>query len=177
MIELTELANSIADEELTEATRRLLLQIARRFNQVWRELEALKESQGFYNPSFPFLTLPREVRDKIYLYCLQAPLVAEPRLRPWMFFCFENYPWKPPTPGLLLVNRKIYSEAVELLYSKNTFSFKAPQELLEFERRIAPSHLDIIRRIRIWVVFPFTEGEEVSPDRLPLEKYDEHPLH
>ena len=177
MIELTELANSIADEELTEATRRLLLQIARRFNQVWRELEALKESQGFYNPSFPFLTLPREVRDKIYLYCLQAPLVAEPRLRPWVFLCFENYPWKPPTPGLLLVNRQIYSEAVELLYSKNTFSFKAPQELLEFERRIAPSHLDIIRRIRIWVVFPFTEGEEVSPDRLPLEKYHEHPLH
>jgi hypothetical protein len=94
-----------------------------------------------------------------------------------MFLCFENYPWKPPTPGLLLVNRQIYSEAVELLYSKNTFSFKAPQELLDFEHRIAPSHLDTIRRIRIWVIFPFTEGEEVSPDRLPLEKYGEYPLH
>jgi hypothetical protein len=92
MIEFTELANSIADEELTEETRHLLLQIAKRYNQVWRELEVLKEPQDFYNPPFPFLTLPRKIRDKIYLYCLQAPLVTEPRLRPWIFLYFENYP-------------------------------------------------------------------------------------
>jgi hypothetical protein len=34
MIELTELANSIADEELTEETRRLLLQISRRYSVI-----------------------------------------------------------------------------------------------------------------------------------------------
>jgi hypothetical protein len=34
MIELTELANILVDEELTEETRRLLLQITRRYNQV-----------------------------------------------------------------------------------------------------------------------------------------------
>jgi hypothetical protein len=123
---------------------------------------------------FPFLNLPREARDKIYLYCLQAPLEAETRLRPWMSLCFENYSWKPPTPGLLLTDRQIYSEAVELLYSKNTFSFKAPQELLDFERKIAPSHLDLIRRIQIWVVFPFSESEEASPYILLLENIPSH---
>jgi hypothetical protein len=94
-----------------------------------------------------------------------------------MFSSIENYSWKPPTPGLLRTNKQIYSEAVELLYLKNTFSFKVPQELFDFERRIRPSHLDLIRKIQIYVLFPSNQGEEASPEGLALEQYQEYPSH
>jgi hypothetical protein len=155
--------------------QRLLYAIARRHNQTWRELENIKESQGYYKKPFLFLCLPREIRDRIYLYSLQAPITADVRFR----LCVDgdNYPYKPPTPGLLRTNKQIYREATEILYSKNVFSFYLPQELLNFEEQIGASHRDLIRQIKIIVLFLPHNVVAEPPERLALEDYDPYPSH
>lgn len=71
-----------------------------------------------------FLDLPVEIRLRIYTYIL---ILAEP-----IIFVADYGPSSPPLfryrrdglcPALLRVNRKIYHEAVPLLYSQNRFQF------------------------------------------------------
>ncbi|KAF8860853.1 hypothetical protein BDZ45DRAFT_800533 [Acephala macrosclerotiorum] len=103
--------------------RRLLYATARQHNRVFKELESLKDANGFYEKPFPLLRHPSEIRDRIYLYSLRAPITAE-----------------------------IYLEAIEILYSKNIISFHTPQELFEFEEQIRASNRDLVQEIRITVL-------------------------
>jgi len=86
-----------------------------------------------------FLDLPREIRD--HIYCL-------------MFLVHENvYPSKERAGmaeylSLLRTNRQIYSEAVEVLYGRNTFQIRSTpaQELLSFLNLLCSQRRDGFRQ-------------------------------
>jgi hypothetical protein len=58
------LSNAFEESDKYNTTRRLLFSLAQRHNNIYAELECLKESTGRNKP-FPFLRLPREIRDDI----------------------------------------------------------------------------------------------------------------
>ncbi|KAM3087710.1 hypothetical protein ACMFMG_001786 [Clarireedia jacksonii] len=142
-----------------EYLMRSLYATARKYNQVWEELETIKASTGLYDKHLLFLSLPREVRDQIYLYALQAPREAFVGVRHTaMLSCntypnSAHYPFKPPTPGLLLVNKQIQSEATEVLYSHNKFAFHNPRELFDFQDQVGALNCALVRHIKISVLF------------------------
>ncbi|KAH7113892.1 hypothetical protein B0J11DRAFT_142933 [Dendryphion nanum] len=49
--------------------------------------------------------------------------------------------------GILLTCRRIYWEAIDLLYSENTFSFRCPVECRAFLSTVVPKRLSVIRQI------------------------------
>ncbi|KAL8931344.1 MAG: hypothetical protein Q9211_007033 [Gyalolechia sp. 1 TL-2023] len=55
----------------------------------------------------------------------------------------------PQRPALLRTCRQIYTEAISLLYSDNTFIIKHPELLLRFAKAIPPQRLDCIRTLRV----------------------------
>ncbi|KAK6511817.1 hypothetical protein TWF481_000723 [Arthrobotrys musiformis] len=69
--------------------------------------------------AFPFLSLPRELRDEVYSYILLLDVPEEPFSVPVPLF---NHP--VAETSLLYVNRQIHDEAAEFLYSRNTFSIQ-----------------------------------------------------
>ncbi|CCD48140.1 hypothetical protein BcDW1_4927 [Botrytis cinerea BcDW1] len=156
-----------------EYLERLLFATARKHNQVWEELESMKESSGIYDKSLPFLSFPREVRDQIYKYALQATREAFVGVRHIRMLSCDtfpdstHYPFKPPTPGLLLVNKQIYEEAVQILYSCNNFSFHRPRELFDFQNQVGVYNCGLVRQMKISVVFGdesmYTPVEYVAP--------------
>jgi hypothetical protein len=161
-----------------EHLRRQLYSIARKHNQTSLELENIKAWSGFYTKPFFFLLLPREIRDKIYTYTLLAPsLSTETTPRPSVILHIENYPFKPPTPGLLRANKKIYQEGIEILYSKNIFKFAHPREMFDFEGKIRASNRQLIRSICIWTRFPSHTEIVPSPEGVPVWEYEEYPSH
>ena len=130
--------------------RRRLWAVEQKYAAAMEELEAAREALGYYKIPFRFLELPREIRDKIYRYALQAPTEARPRPIPAII---GMAPFKPPTPGLCLLNRQLYAEANEVLYTKNTFAFDEPQHLLDFLKEIGATNETLIRSISISVDF------------------------
>jgi hypothetical protein len=139
--------NSLNEE--TDRLRPTLCAMTRAYNTTKKELEGMKEAAGFYNKALPFLRLPREVRDQIYKYTLIAPSNLKPEPRPLHLLHLEPLSWKPTTPGLCLVNKQIHSEAVDILYGRNIFCFRAPGELVRFEERIGPDNWDLIHSLEI----------------------------
>lgn len=160
-------------EEANDYLMRSLYATARKHNQILEELEHLKASTGFYDNPLPFLSLPREVRDQIYMYSLQAPREAFVTTRHvGMLSCDKypnsaHYPFKPATPGLLLVNKQIHEEANRVLYSYNKFTFHHPRELLEFQEQVGSLNCALIRRMKIFVLFTvdstYVESELLAP--------------
>lgn len=180
MIDLNDLVDERAfghDLESLQAANeyleRLLFATARKHNQVWEELESIKESSGIYDKQLPFFSFPREVRDQIYTYALQAPREAFVGVRHIrMLSCdtfpdSRHYPFKPPTPGLLLANKQIYEEAVQVLYTCNNFSFHRPRELFDFQTMVGVYNCALVQQIKIAVVFEdesmHTPSEYVAP--------------
>ncbi|KAK6346362.1 hypothetical protein TWF730_010688 [Orbilia blumenaviensis] len=76
---------------------------------------------------FPFLSLPREIRDEVYTYIVHFPVPPIPSGRVERSVK-EHYVL--PHPGcelelsILRVNRQIHLEASEALYSRNVFHFQ-----------------------------------------------------
>ncbi|KAF2469292.1 uncharacterized protein BDR25DRAFT_343703 [Lindgomyces ingoldianus] len=169
------LANSLDDSGKYDVTIRLLCSTVRRYNNIYRELERLKESTGFNKP-FPILRLPREIRDKIYTYSLRAAISVDviPRLS---YIHTADNPFKPPTSGLLRVNKQVYHEAIEILYSKNIFRFQKPGQLFAFEQQIGLESLKRVRSICIWIRFPMEDEAVPDPRYLPRSEYDSVPSH
>jgi len=166
-------------ESDNQRLRTVLYATARKYNQTYTELEKLKELHGYYKNPLPFLRFPREVRDQIYFYCLRAPLTTDTRNRDSCMIAVDNgqYPFKPPTPGLVSTNKQVYREATEILYSWNNFYFKLPQHLFDFEKTIGPTNCDYIREIGIWTMVPshgvvVTSLENVAP--CDYEEYQSH---
>lgn len=91
---------------------------------------------------FPFLKLPREIRDPIYYYALLRPRNG-PSLNP-TDICYFDRPvpadasykssWTPywgtkESTRLFLVNRQFSSEAIEIFYSTYPFHFPATADV------------------------------------------------
>lgn len=93
-------------------------------------------------PTFPFLRLPREIRDQIYLYALVCTghVNLMPRHR--------EHP-KPPIPGICLLNRQISVEANKILYSRNTIIFSVFEDIHDCLENIGITNKAHIRSIFI----------------------------
>ncbi|KAI4266383.1 MAG: hypothetical protein L6R38_008780, partial [Xanthoria sp. 2 TBL-2021] len=53
-------------------------------------------------------------------------------------------------PAILRTCRQIYIEAVDLLYTENTFVFQSPLILAYFAKAVLPYRFNAIRKVRIW---------------------------
>ncbi|KAL9117781.1 MAG: hypothetical protein Q9187_005677 [Circinaria calcarea] len=94
-------------------------------------------------PTFPFLQLPREIRDQIYLYALICTPYAN--LSPQYM---DSY--RPPTPAICLVNRQLSVEANKILYSRNTVHFEVPDDIHDCLEAIGSVNKAYVRSISIW---------------------------
>ena len=106
---------------------------------------------GHINMSSQLELLPRELRDQIY----SEVLPTGKTILPFQHRFSNANPRSIIIPGILIVNRKIYAEAVDLLYATNTLilatwfggSDKAHGNTTLFWRRYGPSiqnvHMDL----------------------------------
>jgi hypothetical protein len=154
--------NSLNEEN--DRLRRALCAMTRAYNNTKKELEDIKEAAGLYKKALPFLRLPREVRDQIYRYAFIAPCNVKPEPRPMYLLDLEPLSWKPPTPGLCLVNKRIHDEAIEVLYGKNTFCFQTPGELIRFEEQIGVDNRNLVRSLEISTVVISANSSVPDPD-------------
>ncbi|KAI8932879.1 hypothetical protein NX059_010359 [Plenodomus lindquistii] len=110
------------------------------------------------------LSLPRELRDRVYTAALTAP---------YLF----SWPGKPPAKvkydvsvNLLRANRQVYDEAVGILYSQNKLLFTHPSDLNIFRVIAAPASHNITSvyfRIRekdlgLWTSYLSSKNRERS---------------
>jgi hypothetical protein len=103
-----------------------------------------------------FLSLPRELRNQIYVYVL----VDEDYINLGTLY----YP-RPLSPQLLRTNKTIHNEATEVLYSLNRFDFAMydPNLLSLFLDKIGPNNLNYIRHIRIdFPTFQYLDPGDVT---------------
>ncbi|KAL8992856.1 MAG: hypothetical protein Q9169_006789 [Polycauliona sp. 2 TL-2023] len=130
-------------------------------------------------PIFPFLSLPAELRNKIYQYALttnyEVPLRCKrfntgkvvPKLGPTR--CFQSIlfrsrgaPWKDDwreefapserpsfAPNILVLNRQVHEEAQAILYGSNFLSFKNTKSLLILCTFIGPKNIAVLQELRI----------------------------
>ncbi|KAF2252374.1 hypothetical protein BU26DRAFT_517013 [Trematosphaeria pertusa] len=108
-----------------------------------------------------FLSLPSEVRNDIYeqLLVLQTPVACP--THPWL----GRSQVRVLTPGLLLANKAVHSEASSLLYAQNRFDFTlcTPEHVASFLEQIGRNNADYIRHIRIdFPDFGYLEPNDVT---------------
>ena len=122
-----------------------ILQLQREVSRLHRRVEHLELELLRDKPTFPFLQLPREIRDRIYLCALMCPVEARisPQIMEW---------FKPPTPAMCLVNKQLSAEANEILYSRKKIRFDKPEDIhncLEaigtINKALYPIHIDMVR--------------------------------
>ena len=159
--------------------RRLMFSTTRAYNRVKEELDRGREALGICKMPFPILRLPREIRDQIYLYALQAQEIVSPDPCPSNCLTVEESNHRPPTPGLCFVNKQIYVETVPVLYSKNTFYFERAGQLLDFEKVIGPTNCQLIQHIQIYVeILPSPEDDStIDPDLVISYDWQGFPSH
>lgn len=126
-----------------------------------------EQAKRFDKPTTSFLELPPEIRQKIYAYNLCFERKIDP------FAPKKGYPWNPPTPGLLRVNKKIYHEAVDMLYSKNIFHFTKSHHVVAFETKIGLENCKRVREISICIPFPTEEKARLKRKYWPPPEYDD----
>lgn len=163
----TEIPVFLPDEdELLEENAHLHRQVGvleRKYCVVKGQLEAAWGTLGFYEYPFPFLALPREIRDQIYLYALTAPHSINPS--PNIFEEDPYTPRKPPCPELCLANKQVYHEANAILYAKTTFVFMDADEMTDFLDRIGRRNTALIQSISIAVNYtPMPDGRAEPSD-------------
>ena len=134
-----------------ERLQRRICALGRKYDAAHKELEEAREALGHYANPIPFLRFPREIRDQILAYALEAPLTARTHPMPAKYTRISVF--KPPTPGMLLVNRQVYREARRILYSRNAFAFSEPQHMLEFLEQIGDENKDRIQSLSFWVAY------------------------
>lgn len=147
----------------------LLYATARRYNNLARAHALLLTKQRPTNSSsdlhpFPFLRLPRELRNEIYTLSLRATSSVEAVKCPTYTDAFEH-PHKPPTPGLLYVSKQVYSEARDILYVVNTFRFRSPDQMLAFEDQVGEWNSRLVRGLDILVCIPGVDVAVPAPPR------------
>ncbi|KAG9244966.1 hypothetical protein BJ878DRAFT_42376 [Calycina marina] len=176
MIDLHELARQVEStiqdpERQNEAIKRLLFATARKHNRTLRELQCLKQELGRDDSPLNFLSLPREIRDEVYLYSLR-PIgsATHVSLIPWYFLTAETYAsmHKPPIPGLLTTSKQVYTEARDILYTKNIFYFDEPHEITEFAKDIGSVNSSIVQQISINAVFTTMKEPTVADGAMNL---------
>ncbi|KAH6715364.1 hypothetical protein DL95DRAFT_442240 [Leptodontidium sp. 2 PMI_412] len=161
-------------KETNEKLRRALCAMERKYLRTKKELDTAADLLGNNKNPLPFLRFPREIRDQIYAIALTAERPMRIESRALQSISLEDDCRKPPTPGLLYLNKQVSQEAAEILYSKNEISITGPGELLRFEQQIGSRNRDFIRllKIRIFIYQDIT----CIPDPEYLASYDFKPV-
>ena len=121
----------------------------------FKERSSRRQSRKAIKEPTPGFALPSEIRMKIYKYALASPealtLVETEKGRLRLAHIYQpTFPWSRfyLAKQLLLVSRKTYEEAADVLYGENTFRFvydmETIQQLLE---KLLPSTRSCIKRI------------------------------
>ncbi|KAK2760357.1 hypothetical protein FQN54_002427 [Arachnomyces sp. PD_36] len=133
---------------------------------------------------FPFLRLPRELRDHIYQYLLSHDGHREIWIR---YSLYKEFWWDATsycrchgrggfnpsmeklTLGLLTVSNQIHTEALETLYGRNNIWVDAnPRKALEFLSGLSPVARNRIRYLKLWIdPFPIEKEDTGRPSILP----------
>ncbi|KAF2652198.1 hypothetical protein K491DRAFT_719124 [Lophiostoma macrostomum CBS 122681] len=115
---------------------------------------------------------PHDVLKLMSATCIQ-PGENNPRLHD----CIFNEE-RERTLNLLLTCKRIYAEAIDILYTSNTFFFSGTDHFQVFSRSVLPHRLEKIRRISIPVhgdPYPdrhFARSVEPSLDHYPFKIFD-----
>ena len=120
---------------------------------------------------FPFLCLPRELRDEVYKYALLHPDHNEI----WIRYSTQKKKWynaarlcrtcpnarheydgprarHETNVSLLLASRMVHDEALEVLFAKNDIWLDAsPCKTLAFLSQLPPFALNRINRLKLWL--------------------------
>jgi hypothetical protein len=112
---------------------------------VFTEFHSEEGINGSATTDMPtnFLSLPSELRNRIYELCL---LRQEP-IDPWIDYNQRQ----EPTPGLLCANKTVHCEANSLFYAQNRFDFTTAtsENVASFLKTIGRNNADYIQHIRI----------------------------
>ncbi len=100
---------------------------------------------------FPFINLPRELRDKVYVYLLHQPTVDKRTSSYQPIDMWDNGSSGFCDIAICLANRQISQEALFILYSRNSFTFKYPLDLRICAPSIGVTNTNSIRSICISV--------------------------
>ena len=130
-----------------------VLQFQKEVSRLQRRVEHLElELLGHKvdKPTFPFLQLPREIRNQIYLCALMRASYVN---------LSSQYMGihRPPTPAIYLVNRQLSAEANEILYSRNIIHFDDRHDIHDCRETIGTTSKSHIRSISIWFDYPTIE--------------------
>ncbi|EKG12099.1 hypothetical protein MPH_10810 [Macrophomina phaseolina MS6] len=121
---------------------------------------------------FPFLSLPRELRDMIYEYAVGSPTTVhipdkEPYTSKTIYIietqaryrhharradrtnCSKRYEVNPIAASLLGVNKQIHAEAAPVLYSANRFRFSDPVAMHTFVNQLSRPTRGLLRSVEL----------------------------
>jgi len=101
-----------------EPSRYLTLQTSIEPSSTLSRVARVKETSR--TGTFAFLSLPAELRDTIYRYSVIFRKSIQPRLQSLDANYRQAVVSTAWCPSLLLVNRQIYAEALDVLYANNT---------------------------------------------------------
>lgn len=111
------------------------------------------------------LDLPPEILSEIWSHLVVAETVIEPYTAHW------SWAEKDLSTGVLLTSKKVYTEAIYLLYHKNTFLFRFGEHPEWFFDTIGDANLATLRDLRI---IPYPRLMWMKYQRTELSKYDIH---
>lgn len=106
-------------------------------------------SENLDDNEMSFLSLPRELRDKIYYLALVTSTPIHIERSPSSLSPLNPWP-SDSRAGLCLVNHQIAKEAAESLYSLNYFTFSSASALTWFSDTIGGRNRELVRYIRIY---------------------------
>lgn len=104
-------------------------------------------------PADNFFSLPLKIRLRIYRYTFASVSQLPDRScgKPTSAITVGTSSSLPTTPGLLRVSRRIYKEAVEVLYGSNTYHFMDPERPLGWLKSIGPINVGRLRELSLFV--------------------------
>ncbi|PGH16929.1 hypothetical protein AJ80_04997 [Polytolypa hystricis UAMH7299] len=156
-------------DPLHDALHRLKEKGQRLSNKLHKNLSAS-------HATFPFLRLPRELRDRVYKELLTRPDHDEL----WIRFSPRNEVWWDATRycrcrgkreqlwatllslEILQTNKQVYAEAMRVLYGRNKVWIDAPpSRVIEFLTRLSPVGRESIRFLRLWLDSRIIEAERL----------------
>ena len=109
----------------------------------------------------PFLSLPNEIRDRIYGYVLTVNVDdSSPFITP-LNSDLRPQPMRPSCLAILATCRQVLFEAFHVFYASNTFNFDNRNQLCSFLRAIGSVRASEIRSIRCSLKLAARQNERV----------------
>lgn len=112
------------------------------------------------NPRPSLLTLPVEIRLQIYDLLLVSRSTREDNPS-WpvgdtcqmmiMLSMSKDPQQRTMEPAILPICGQIHREAIPIIYSRNVFNFRQPDQMFRFMTQIGPTNLKFVRSLDMWI--------------------------